>query len=146
MDYSPDSIFYLADLLRMLLLRLGMLSKLQHWKISPFLITLALFLSFMYWEGYLEGSGTRVWIMYTAMGFLGLLVSSHRSMEWNLSMVAVSVSLGGLMELLGSLAGFWDYRYGEPLAVFFVLSWVINTFAVHGLLNILGEDLSARID
>jgi hypothetical protein len=58
----------------------------------------------------------------------------------------VSISLGGFMELLGSLAGFWQYRYGEPLAVCFALSWAINSFAVHGLPSLFGVDISACTD
>lgn len=140
------SILYLGDLLRMWLLRLGMLSKLQTWRTLPYLAVLALFLVFMYWEGYLIEAGPDVWVMYAAMAVLGFLVSSRRSAEWNLAIGVMSISLGGFMELLGSLAGFWHYRYGEPLAVLFALSWAINAFAVHGLPNLFGVDISACID
>jgi uncharacterized protein (DUF362 family) len=142
------SILYLADLLRMWFLRLGLLSKLHlsPWRTLPFLAALALFLVFMYWEGYLVEAGPDVWIMYAAMAALGFLVSSRRSTEWNLAIMAVSISLGGFMELLGSLSGFWQYRYGEPLAVCFALSWAINSFAVHGLPSLFGVDISACTD
>lgn len=140
------SILYLTDLLGMWLLRLGMLSKLQAWRTLPFLAVLALFLVFMYWERYLIEAGLDVWVMYAAMAILGFLVSSHRSAEWNLAMGVVSIALGGFMELLGSLAGFWHYRYGEPLAVFFALSWAINSFTVHGLPNLFGVNISACVD
>lgn len=140
------SILYLADLLRMWFLRLGMLSRLQSWRVLPFLATLALFLAFMYWEGYLVEAGALVWIMYAAMADLGLLVSSRRSAEWGLALMVASIVLGGTMELLGSLAGFWDYRYGEPLAVWFALSWAMNAFAVQGLPSLLGVEISAQAD
>ena len=140
------SIFYLTDLLRMWFLRLGMLSRLQSWRILPFLATIALFLAFMYWEGYLVEAGAVVWIMYAAMADLGLLVSSRRSAEWNLALMVSSIALGGMMELLGSLAGFWHYRYGEPLAIWFALSWAMNSFAVHGLPSLLGVEISAQAD
>ncbi|HSD56655.1 MAG TPA: DUF362 domain-containing protein [Methanotrichaceae archaeon] len=142
------SILYLSDLLRMWFLRLGLLSRLQlqPWRTLPFLAALALFLVFMYWEGYLVEAGPDVWIMYAAMAALGFLVSSRRSAEWNLAIMVVSISLGGFMELLGSLAGFWQYRYGEPLAVCFALSWAINSFAVYGLPSLFGVDISACID
>jgi hypothetical protein len=55
--------------------------------------------------------------------------------------VAVSVTVGGYLELLGSIAGYWTYRFHETLAIFFVLSWAINTIAVHGLAYVLGIDL-----
>ena len=100
------TIFYLADLLRIWFLRLGLLSKLQSWRTLPFLSTFAIFLVFMVWEGYLYLAGATVWVMYAAMAALGLLVSLRRSAEWNLSIMVVSISIGGLMELLGSLAGF----------------------------------------
>jgi uncharacterized protein (DUF362 family) len=140
------SILYMSDLLRMWFLGLGLLSRLQPWRTLPFLAALALFLVFMYWEGYLVEAGPDVWMMYAAMAALGFLVSSRRSAEWNLSIMVVSISLGGFMELLGSLAGFWQYRYAEPLAVSFALSWAINSFAVHGLPSLLGVDISACID
>lgn len=140
------SILYLTDLLGMWLLRLGILSKLQAWRNLPFLAVLALFLVFMYWEGYLMEAGLDVWVMYAAMAILGFLVSSRRSAEWNLAIGVVSISLGGFMELLGSLAGFWHYRYGEPLAVLFALSWAINSFAVHGLPHLFGVNISACVD
>lgn len=138
------SIFYLADLLRMWFLRLGMLSRLQSWRVLPFLATLALFLAFMYWEGYLMEAGAVVWIMYAAMADLGLLASSRRSAEWNLALMVSSIALGGTLELLGSQAGFWHYRYGEPLAVWLALSWAMNSFAVHGLPSLLGVEISAQ--
>jgi uncharacterized protein (DUF362 family) len=140
------AILYLTDLLEMWLYRLGMLSRLQSWRTLPFIAALALFLAFMIWEGYLYSAGPTVWVMYTAMAALGLLVSTRRSAEWNLSIMVVSILIGGFMELVGSLAGFWHYRYGEPLAVFFALSWAINSWAVHGLPSLLGVDISARTD
>lgn len=86
-------------------LRLGLLSRLQPWRTLPFLAALALFLVFMYWEGYLVEAGPDVWLMYAAMAALGFLVSSRRSAEWNLSLVVGSISLGGFMELLGFIGG-----------------------------------------
>ncbi len=135
------SILYLADLLRMWFLRLGLLSRLQPWRNLPFLAALALFLVFMYWEGYLIEAGPDVWVMYAAMAAIGLLMSSHSSAEWNLAIIVVSISLGGFTDLLGSLAGFWQYRYGEPLAICFVLSWAINSFAVYGFPSFFGIDV-----
>ena len=62
-----------------------------------------------------------------------------------MSIIAVSVALGGYMELLGWRAGFWTYTpHHETLPVFFVLSWALNSMAVHGLACILGVDLGDR--
>jgi len=47
----------------------------------------------------------------------------------------------GYMELIGSLAGFWHYHFMEPLAIFIVLAWPINTCAVHGFIYLVGIDL-----
>jgi uncharacterized protein (DUF362 family) len=140
------AILYLTDLLDMWFSRLGFLSNLQEWRTFPFLATLAIFLAFMFWEDYLLLAGPNVWIMYASMAVLGLFVSTHRSTEWNLSLAVVSISLGGFMELLGSLAGFWHYRYGEPLSIYFALSWAINSWAVFGLPSVFGVDLSTRTD
>ena len=45
------------------------------------------------------------------------------------------------MELIGSLAGLWHYHFMEPLAISFVLTWPINTWAIHGLIYLMGIDL-----
>lgn len=140
------TMLYLTDLLEMWFLRLGFLSMLQSWKSLPFIAVFVLFPAFMFWESYLTLAGPAVWMMYAIMGALGLLVSTRRSAEWNLGMAVVSISLGGFMELLGSLAGFWHYRYGEPLAVWFALSWAVNSWAVNGLPRLFGVDISAHID
>jgi len=140
------TILYLSDLLSMLLFRLEILSKLQNWRSLPFIVALALFLVFMYWEGYSDVAGPEVKIMYLAMAALGIIVSIRRSAEWNLSLMVVSIAVGGFMELLGSLGGFWYYRYNEPLAVCFAISWAINSWAVNGLPSLFGVDISATID
>jgi len=74
---------------------------------------------------------------------IGLFYSWKHSIEWNASLLVVSVAVGGLMELLGSFAGFWLYPFGETLAVFFALSWTMNTMAVHGVAYLVGIDLGA---
>jgi hypothetical protein len=74
------------------------------------------------------------------MAVLGLVYSMKHSVEWNFSLLMVSVAVGGYMELIGSLAGFWQYHYLEPLAAYIVLSWPINTCAVHGLIYLAGID------
>jgi len=83
--------------------------------------------------------------MYAVMAALGLIYFWKHPIEWNASLVAVSVVVGGYMELLGWLAGFWTYKpLHETLPVFFVLSWAMNSMAVHGLAYILGVDLGDR--
>jgi hypothetical protein len=75
------------------------------------------------------------------MAIIGLLYSLKHSIEWNASLVVVSVAVGGCMELLGSMAGYWTYHFYETLAIFFALSWAVNTMAVHGLAYVLRIDL-----
>ncbi len=50
------------------------------------------------------------------------------------------------MELVGSLAGFWQYHFMEPLAVVFVLSWALNSWAIHCITYLMGIDLGAYKD
>ena len=63
------------------------------------------------------------------MAAIGVLYSWKHSIEWNASLVVVSVAVGGYMELMGSMAGYWLYHFHETLAVFFALSWAMNTMA-----------------
>jgi len=104
-------------------------------------MVLAIFVLFSYWEGYLAISNTNVLVMYAVMVAIGLLYSWKHSIDWNASLVVVNVAVGGYMELLGSMAGYWTYRFHETLAIFFVLSWALNTMAVHGLAYVLRIDL-----
>jgi hypothetical protein len=122
---------------------LGIFKEIRSWKLLPFAVALIIFALFFYWEGYLAIADSNVRIMYTVMAAIGLLYSWKHSIEWNASLVVVSVAIGGYMELLGSLAGFWLYPFGETLAVFFALSWTVNTMAVHGLAYLVGIDLGA---
>jgi hypothetical protein len=102
---------------------------------------------FFYWEGYLslalKSEDSMVLIMYAAMAVLGMIYSSRHAIEWNTSLIVVGLALGGYMELLGALAGFWSYHFGETLSVFFALTWPLNTMAVHGLAYMVGIDLGA---
>ena len=80
------------------------------------------------------------------MAALGLFYSRKHSIEWNSSLLVTSVVVGGVMELLGSLAGFWVYHFQEPLSVSIVLSWALNAWAVHGLTYLMGIDLGSYKD
>lgn len=102
---------------------------------------LAIFVLFSYWEGYLAISNISVWIIYVVMAIIGLLYSLKHSIEWNTLLLVVSVAVGGYMELLGSMTGYWTYSFHETLAIFFVLSWALNTMGVHGLAYVLCLDL-----
>ena len=49
--------------------------------------------------------------MYTLIAAIGLLYFWKHSIEWNASLVVVSVAVGGFMELIGSMAGYWHYHF-----------------------------------
>jgi uncharacterized protein (DUF362 family) len=134
-------ILQLSDFLTAWLRRLEIFKEIKSWKLFPFLVVLAIFVLFSYWEGYLAISNINVLVMYAVMVVTGLLYSWKHSIEWNASLVVVSVAVGGYMELLGSMAGYWTYPFHETLAIFFALSWAINTMVVHGLTYILRIDL-----
>lgn len=105
------------------------------------MLVLAVFVLFSYWEGYLAISNLKVQVMYAVMVAIGLFYSWKHSIEWNASLVVVSVALGSYIELLGSMAGYWTYPFHETLAIFFALSWAMNTVAVHGLAYVFRIDL-----
>jgi len=138
-------ILQLSDFLAAWLKRLEIFQEMKSWKLLPFLAAVSLFILFAFWEGYLVADKIHVWGMYAVMAALGLIYFWKHPIEWNASIIAVSVALGGYMELLGWRAGFWTYTpHHETLPVFFVLSWALNSMAVHGLAYILGVDLGDR--
>lgn len=136
-------IIYFSDFLTKWISILGIFKKLHGWNILPVLLTLAIFTAFMVWEGYLAIANREVIALYAIMAFLGLLYSMKHSIEWNASLMVVSIAIGGYMELIGSLAGFWQYHFMETLAVVFVLSWALNTWTIHCLIYLIGFDLGA---
>jgi uncharacterized protein (DUF362 family) len=137
-------ILQIADLMVKWISALGIFQKLQWWSNLPFVLALILFIIFMSWEGYLSMAGREVLIMYAIMAAIGLLYSTKHSIEWNASLMVVAIIVGGYMELVGSMAGFWQYSFKEPLAVFIVLSWPINSWTVHGLAYLVGIDLGTH--
>jgi uncharacterized protein (DUF362 family) len=136
-------VLQLSDFLASWLRGLAVFKEIQSWKAFPFAVALMIFVLFFYWEGYLAIAGRDVLMMYAAMAALGIFYSLKHSIEWNASLIVVSMAVGGYMELIGSSAGFWHYHFHETLAVFFALSWVMNTMAVHALTYLLGIDLGA---
>ncbi|VVB63089.1 Uncharacterised protein [uncultured archaeon] len=139
-------IIYLSDFLTKWLSLLGIFKKLQRWNNLPVFLALAIFAAFMVWEGYLAIANREVLALYAFMAALGLLYSTKHSIEWNASLMVVSIAIGGYMELLGSLAGFWQYHFMEPLAMVFVLSWALNTWTIHCIIYLIGIDLGAYKD
>ena len=138
-------ILQLSDFLAAWLKRLEIFQEMKSWRMLPFLVAVSFFILFAFWEGYLVADKIHVWGMYAVMAALGLIYFWKHPIEWNASIIAVSVALGGYMELLGWRAGFWTYTpHHETLPVFFVLSWALNSMAVHGLAYILGVDLGDR--
>jgi hypothetical protein len=138
-------ILQLSDFLAAWLKRLGVFQEMKSWRMLPFLVAVSLFILFASWEGYLVADKIHVWGMYAIMAALGLIYFWRHPIEWNASLVAVSVAVGGYMEILGWMAGFWTYApLHKTLPVFFILSWAMNSMAVHGLAYILGVDLGDR--
>ncbi|MDQ1255127.1 MAG: hypothetical protein QG646_4406, partial [Euryarchaeota archaeon] len=119
-------ILQLSDFLTAWLRELEIFKKIKSWKTLPFLGIFAIFILFSYLEGYLAISNNNVRVMYAFMFAIGFLYSSKHSIEWNTSIVVLSVALGCYMELLGSIAGYWIYPFHETLAIFFALSWAVN--------------------
>jgi uncharacterized protein (DUF362 family) len=141
------SILQVSDLLCGWITNLGIFERLRSWKVFPMSIVLVAFALFFYWEGYfglaLKSESSIVLIMYAVMAILGMIYSTRHSIEWNASLLISAAVLGGFMELIGSLAGLWSYPFGETLAVFFALTWPLNTIAVHAVADLLGVDLGA---
>jgi uncharacterized protein (DUF362 family) len=146
------SILQASDLLCGWITNLGIFARLRSWKVVPLAVILVVFGLFFYWEKYYSlayqsrynGIEGIVLIMYAIMAVLGMIYSSRHSIEWNATLLIVALFAGGCMELIGSLAGLWIYPYHETLAVFFALTWTLNTMTVHALAYLLGVDLGAH--
>lgn len=136
------SILGISDLSRKWLVDLDIFTKLHKWRAVPAVFASLVFAAFYFWEGYYKLAGPNMALIYLGMVALGLLSSRRCSMEWNCSLVIVSLVLGGCIELFGSLAGFWNYHYGETLAIFITLAWILNAWAVHGVVLLTGVNLS----
>lgn len=139
-------ILQVADILAPWITGLGIFLKVRTWSNLPFGAAIIVTGLFMYWEGYFSAAGAGVLMIYAGMVIVGLVYSTRHSIEWNMSLLAAGVITGGYMELIGSLAGFWDYRFEEALSVFFALSWAVNAWAVHGLPYLIGIDLGDRLE
>ncbi len=141
------SILQVSDLLCWWLKNLGIFASLKRFRLLPIMIVLVAFGLFFLWEGYLalasKSEDGIVLIMYAVMAILGLIYSSRHSIEWNASLLIVAIFLGGYMELTGSLAGLWSYPFHEKLAIFFALTWPLNTMTVHAIAYLMGVDLGA---
>jgi hypothetical protein len=146
------SILQVSDLLCGWITNLGIFARLRSWKVAPLVAILVVFGLFFLWEGYFvlaykskyDGIEGIVLIMYVIMAVLGMIYSSRHSIEWNATLLIVALFIGGYMELSGSLAGLWIYPFHETLAVFYALTWPLNTMAVHSVAYLLGVDLGAH--
>ena len=146
------AILQASDLLCGWITNRDIFTRLRGWRVAPFAIILVVFGLFFFWEGYFglayksryHGIEGIVLIMYAIMAVLGMIYSSRHSIEWNATLLIVALFGGGFMELSGSLAGLWSYPFPpEKLAVFFALTWPLNTMAVHAIAYLLGVDLGA---
>jgi len=87
-------------------------------KLLPFLLVIIVMPLFLYSENYLDD---RYWpitwpiiYIYIAFAGLGLYFNAKQTLEWNLAIVIVAVVLGGLVEKLGAMPGFWVYPDPTP--------------------------------
>ncbi len=62
----------LSDFLTAWLRRLEVFKEIKSWRLFPFLVVLAIFVLFSYWEGYLATSNMKVLVMYAVMAAIGL--------------------------------------------------------------------------
>ncbi|UEC41947.1 MAG: membrane protein of unknown function [Methanothrix sp.] len=136
------AIFGISDLFRLWFERLQLFDRIERWRPLPFAAAVAVFAVFFYLEGYFQLAGRDVLGLYAAMALLGIIFSGRSSIEWNAALVAVSVGLGGYMELLGYAGGLWSYDMTEGLPIFMTIATTINAGAVLAVASIAGVDLS----
>jgi hypothetical protein len=82
-------------------------------------------------------------IIYAIVSLLGLYFNERHSLDWNITMAVIAVLLGGTMEIVGALSGFWSYPLSEAkLPMFVSFTWALNTWAACGLAQIFSIDIS----
>lgn len=118
----------------------------ERFKLAPFGIIIVPLLSLLFLEGYLSNisldSVPSIIAIYLVLGFLGLSYNQKHHLEWNLSVAITAVVLGGAMEYLGWIAGFWSYPNHSNFPLFVSLTWPLNTWAACGLAQIFGIDMN----
>ncbi len=68
-------ILQLSDFQKVWLIRLEIFKKIKNWRLFPFLVALAIFVLFSYWEGYLAISSINVLVIYAVLVAIGMLYS-----------------------------------------------------------------------
>lgn len=144
----------------------------ERFKLVPFAAIMIFLSALLYLEGYLNGTGKMptncIITIYIVLGVLGFYYNQKHSLDWNLSIAIAAVVLGGTMEFMGAIAGFWGYPltlhtwqrwqnlttinqfawldpiYFPPftrLPLFLSLTWALNIWAACGLAQILEIDM-----
>lgn len=114
-------------------------------RLVPFVVIILAMVAFMQFEGYLAIITKEMIGVYAAFAVLGLFYNNRQTLDWNLAITVVAVSLGGIMELLGAISGLWGYAFGEGMPVFLVLGWALNTWAACGIVEAFGINLRDAI-
>ena len=117
-----------------------------RFRLVPYVLIMLAIFSFLYLENYLDNSIQEThWIMiiYAILSLLSLYFNERHSLDWNITMAVVAVLLGGAIELVGALSGFWSYPLHEAkLPMFISFTWALNTWAACGLAQIFAVDIS----
>ncbi len=107
----------------------------------PFALIMLGFTAFLFFEGYLAIATPQVIVMYISFAILGIFYNNKQTLDWNLALVAVTVGMGGAMELAGASSGLWSYAFGEKLPVFISFAWALNVWAACGISQVIGINL-----
>jgi uncharacterized protein (DUF362 family) len=118
----------------------------MRFRLVPYVVIMLSIFSFLYLEHYLDSATQEThWmiIIYAIMSLLGLYFNERHSLDWNITMAVIAVLLGGTMEIVGALSGFWSYPLSEAkLPMFVSFTWALNTWAACGLAQIFSIDIS----
>lgn len=117
----------------------------ERFRLVPFGVVMVPLLSLLFLEGCLSdislNSVPTIVAIYPVLGLLGLSYNQKHGLEWNLSIAITAVVLGGAMEYLGWIAGFWSYPSHSNFPLFVSLTWALNTWAACSLVQIFGIDM-----
>lgn len=97
-------------------------------RVTPAILALLLVVIAAGVHGYFTEFAWGLALLYVGLGLTSLYYTRAHSFKWNLSLMALSLAFGFLMEALGQLEGLWTFRFGEPVSLLILFSWPLRTW------------------
>lgn len=109
---------------------------------APCLVSIALLVLSMYFQGYIPVMSPLLVVVYALMGAASLYYSSLNRLSWNFSVMTSAIAIGVSMEFIGAMEGMWSFRFMEPLSLFMAFTWSLRTWTILSVSRLLGAVIS----